>query len=278
MKRVNLANKIQSRFKQSRFNFRFSTQTFVVMFLAIAAFAFTVGLTPQSLHSQTASPDLINKYNLAVADAKVAELNEVSQKLVAITEDNPSLIWQNKTAPKGKVLVATWTNWTGYDSQIGQSVNTSRQTWVTTAPEVQDFCKKELKTVTDQSARTLRLEQLLGLPPNNGKTRFVEFWVNPQDLFRPSADAETSDRTAFGEFTQLPKVLAANAKPEYVKWFEDLRSKSYNAVGGYPWTRMGYTYDWGNPKSEIGLSEFVINSGVTIEVKSVQTNDKYCVS
>ena len=273
MKKVSLATNLQS-----RFSFRSLTQTFVVMFLAIAAFAFTIGLTPQVLHSQTTSPDLINKYNLAIADAKVAELNEVSQKLVAITENNPSLIWQNKIAPKGKVLVATWTNWTGYDSQIGQPVNTSRQTWVTTAPEVQDFCKKELKTVTDQSARTLRLEQLLGLPPNNGKTRFVEFWVNPQDLFRPSADAETNDRTAFGEFTQLPKVLAANVKPEYVKWFEDLRSKSYNAVGGYPWTRMGYTYDWGNPKSEVGVSEFVINSGVTIEVKSVQTNDKYCVS
>lgn len=277
MKRINLITNLQS-----RFNVRFPAQTFVVMFLAISAFALTIGLTiglpPQGVYAQTTSPDLINKYNLAVTDAKVAELNEVSQKLVAITEDNPSLVWQNKTSPKGKVLVATWTSWTGYDNQIGQSVNTSRQTWVTTAPEVQEFCKKELKGVTNQSDRNLRLEQLLGLPPNNGKTRFVEFWVNPQDLFRPSADAEINDRTAFGEFTQLPTVLAEKAKPEYVNWFEDLRSKSYNAVGGYPWTRMGYTYDWGNPKSEIGVSEFVINSGVTIDVKSVQPNDKYCVS
>ena len=271
MNRINFTSALKSRYK-------FSTQTFVVMFLAIAAFAFAVGLTPQGLHSQTPSADLINKYNLAVADAQVAELDEVSKNLVAITENNQSLIWQNKTAPKGKVLVATWTSWTGYDTQVGQSVNTSRQTWVTAAPELQNFCKKELKKVTNQSDRTLRLEQVLGLPPNNGKTRFVEFWVNPQDLFRPSADAETSDHTAFGEFTQLPKAVAEQVKPEYVKWFEDLRSKSYNATGGYPWTRMGYTYDWGNPKSEIGLSEFVINSGVEIEVKSVQTNDKYCVS
>jgi hypothetical protein len=27
---------------------------------------------------------------------------------------------------------------------------------------------------------------------------------------------------------------------------------------GYPWTRLGYSYDWGNPKNPVGLSEFVL--------------------
>ena len=26
----------------------------------------------------------------------------------------------------------------------------------------------------------------------------------------------------------------------------------------YPWTRLGYTYDWGNPRNLVGLSEFVL--------------------
>jgi len=173
-------------------------------------------------------------------------------------------------------LVSTWTSWTGYDNQVGQSITTSRETWVTAVPELQTFCKQKLQNVANLSDRNLRLEQLLGLPPNNGKTRFVEFWVNPQDLFRPSADSEVIDNIAFGEFTQLPDTVST--KPEYVQWFENLKSKSYNATGGYPWTRLGYTYDWGNPTSEVGLSEFVIRTGANIEVKSVQTNDKYCVS
>ena len=95
MNKINFTSALKSRYK-------FSTQTFVVMFLAIAAFAFAVGLTPQGLQSQTPSPDLINKYNLAVADAQVAELNEVSKNLVAITENNQSLIWQNKY---GKLVI-----------------------------------------------------------------------------------------------------------------------------------------------------------------------------
>jgi hypothetical protein len=263
---------------KSGFNFKVPVKAIVFTFLAIATFIAVVFQTPQSLYSQTVPADLINRYNLAVADAKVAELNEVSQNLVAITKDNPFLIWQNKTAPKDKILVATWTSFTGYDNQIGQSITTNRQTWVTVAPELQNFCKEKLKDVPNQSDRILRLEQLLGLPPQNGKTRFVELWVNPDNLFRPSADSEVTDRNAFGEFTQIPVSPDTSIKLSHLQWFENLKSQSYNATGGYPWTRMGYTYVWGNPNNEVGLSEFVINTGAAIEVKSVQTTDKYCVS
>jgi len=242
------------------------------MFLAIATFTLAI---PQTLYAQTVSPDLIDKYNQSVIDAKVADLEEVFDNLLPITEANDFLVWQNSTAPKGKVLVSTWTSWAGYDNQVGQPITTSRETWVTAVPELQTFCKQKLQNVANQSDRNLRLEQLLGLPPNNGKTRFVEFWVNPEDLFRPSADSEVIDSIAFGEFTQLPATIST--KPEYVQWFENLKSKSYNAPGGYPWTRLGYTYDWGNPVTEIGLSEFVIRTGANIEVKSVQTTDKYCI-
>ncbi len=46
----------------------------------------------------------------------------------------------------------------------------------------------------------------------------------------------------------------------------------------YPWTQQGYTYDWGNPKSEVGISEFVIRKGSTVVIKSVSTLDQYCGS
>ena len=51
-------------------------------------------------------------------------------------------------------------------------------------------------------------------------------------------------------------------------WFNRLKSESYGE-NGYPWTRLGYTYDWGNPKGEVGLSEFIIKSGATIKIHSV---------
>ncbi len=54
-----------------------------------------------------------------------------------------------------------------------------------------------------------------------------------------------------------------------------ISSQSYGE-NGYPWTRLGYTYDWGNPISEVGLSEFIIDEGATIEIKGVTTNEDYC--
>jgi hypothetical protein len=45
---------------------------------------------------------------------------------------------------------------------------------------------------------------------------------------------------------------------------------------GYPWTRLGYTYDWGNPESEVGLSEFVVAAGSTVSIEAVSDNETYC--
>lgn len=44
----------------------------------------------------------------------------------------------------------------------------------------------------------------------------------------------------------------------------------------YPWTRLGYTYDWGNPRADMGLSEFVIKKGAEIAINSVYTTEDYC--
>jgi len=49
-----------------------------------------------------------------------------------------------------------------------------------------------------------------------------------------------------------------------------------NPAKGYPWTRLGYTYDWGNPDSEVGLSEFVITAGATIKIENVYETAAYC--
>jgi hypothetical protein len=141
----------------------------------------------------------------------------------------------------------------------------SQETWTTVAPEIKEFCASN-KISDDQ--KTLRLEQLLGLPSNNGKKWFVEIWVSPDDIFRPSPDSDITDHEAELDF---PK----NTPQEYIDWFNALEDKSY-LENGYPWTRFGYTYDWGNPKSEIGLSEFVIKAGANIKINSVTPTLDYC--
>src|SRR6185369_11295748 len=123
------------------------------------------------------------------------------------------------------------------------------------------------------AARVQRLEQLLGLPAKNGKDRFVELWADPDDLFRPCPDPEVTDRECSVDFPRSGRFLTVSA--DHVRWFEELKKKSYGP-DGYPWTRLGYTYDWGSVEGREGLSEFVIRSGASVDVKAVTKNADYC--
>lgn len=203
-------------------------------------------------------------YRAAVADAAVATEGERCDKLVPIVEGNRALLWRTN-AGESEVLMATWTSWNGYRSSVGQSVALTRDVWVTPAPLAQAFCQG---SPLEGDALVLRLEQLLGLPAANGKTLFVEFWVHPADLFRPSPDPEITDTVADLDFP--PGV-----DPAHRQWVENLTATSYGE-GGYPWTRLGYTYDWGSTVSEVGLSEFVIRSGATASVEAAVDTFIYC--
>lgn len=213
--------------------------------------------------------DLQAAYTKAVADAAIVEPDEISRDLVAITLDNSALIWDDSTG-EPRVLVVTWTSWTGYDSQVGQTITTSRDTWVTVVPEIQRFAACHHLTPLNM---TLRLEEVLGVPPDSGKTRFAEFWVRPADLFRPSPDPEITDHEAELDFPVPADYVTIST--DYAQWFTNQEAISYGD-NGYPWTRLGYTYDWGNPVSNVGLSEFVIRTGAQVEVHATASTEEYC--
>ena len=204
---------------------------------------------------------LQRSYWRAIEDARDAEETEIDRDLWAIDPDNPELLWSEAF----QVLVVTWTNWDGYDALIGSPLDLDRPVWVTPAPQVQRFCQG---LDFDAPSLTLRLEQYLGLPPHNGKTKFVELWVSPDDLWRPCPDPEIDDRSCQRQFPE-------NVSIEHKRSIVELMLSSYGA-NGYPWTRLGYTYDWGRVRSEVGASEFVIASGATVTVRSVQTTEEFC--
>jgi hypothetical protein len=205
---------------------------------------------------------LAARYAAAVADAKVAEESEIYDQLLAISASNASM----KFDDQGRVLAVTWTSWTGYDGKEGQELELGVEVWVTTVPQLQDFCRG--LRLTDK-ALDLRLEQAMGLPPNNGKSKLVQLWIPTDGLFRPSPDAEIDDGVAALAFPD-------NASPEHVAWIEKLQGSSYGEKG-YPWTRLGYTYDWApDAKSEVGLSEFVARKGTKVVVEAIVPQAQYC--
>lgn len=207
-------------------------------------------------------PTLEELYSDAVADAEVADADEVVTDLVALRLDNADLMFD----PQDRVLMATWTSYNGYDGMEGQGMPLGVEVWLTPVPTLQDFCRS---TGLEGDELDLRLEQLMGLPVAGGKDRIVTMWVPLDGMFRPSPDPEIDDSTADLEFR--PDV-----DPAHKTWIEDLEASSYGDPG-YPWTRLGYTYDWSpDAESEVGLSEFVARAGTEIVVEGVVNQADYC--
>ena len=234
-----------------RRKFRCTTYLFVLL---MAIFSQFYGAA-QSFAAQ----DYTRIYNQALQDAMLAEDNEICRNLVSIDQKNKNLIWKDD-----RVLVVTWTRYPE-SYPVGKDVTTWwGDIWVTATPELKDFISKNNLS----RVNTLRVEQLLGLPPESGYKSFAELWVRPQDLFRPTPDNEINDTGANLTFND-------SVSSEYKTWFNSTIISQYYDVKKYPWTRLGYTYDWGNPRSEIGLSEFVIKKGSSVIVNSLQSNEDY---
>ncbi len=205
-------------------------------------------------------------YTNAVRDAMVAEEDEVFSNLTAIVESNSNLFWLGEDENMS-VLVVTWTKY-GSSYPVGGVVNTTwGDTWVTVVPEIKAFFEAN---PTSDDDLVLRAEQLLGLPENSGDLYFVELWVKPEDLFRPTPDDEINDTTASLAFPD-------NVSPDYRGWFNSQIIYSY-FTRQYPWTRLGYTYDWGDLGSEFGLSEFVVRRGSLVVVESKTATIDYLKS
>ena len=202
-------------------------------------------------------------YRASVVDAMVPESSEIYQ-LTPINQNNKSLIW--KMIDNEKYLLVT--NWTDDVSDYqNESVTTSDDIWITVAPELTNRMRDEKFTLAN-----LRLNQLLGLPPQSGCNYFIEFWVKPEDIFRPCPDDEIDDN-------QCNLCFPESTDSSHISWINNYRINSYYSCelyDKYPWTQLGYTYDW-NPKnkSHFGLSEFVVKTNSNIIIKKIYTTEEY---
>jgi hypothetical protein len=205
-------------------------------------------------------------YENAVKDAMYPEAAKQDSSLVDISAENKSLIRNPKDSQY--VLVVTWKT-KNYYPDSGKYNTGNYEIWATAAPELAERMKQE-KT----KDKSMRLKQLLGLPPASQYNFFVEFWVKPGDLFRPCPDKEITDKKCNLCFSQKDSLDSA-----YIKWFNDTRISRYyacNLYDKYPWSELGYTYDWNyKNKSHKGLSEFVIRKNAIIYVNKVYTTDEY---
>ena len=231
-------------------------------------------------HSEpTADAPGTSTFRKAVQDARVARRSEIVTTLTPIVPSNDALRWRTTRLAEGdsvrEVRMVTWAGpgplpGTDRTLQPGRTLTLNAVVWVTAVPEIQQFCRS-----LDRSgaALTQRLRQRLGLRPDDAPTRFVEMWVRPSDLARPCPNPAITDRACARRPPGPASVVTVDST--YRAWFTQLRTTTYGP-DGYPWTRLGYTYDWHPASDEVGTSEFIIRPGATVDVHAMTPTDAYC--
>lgn len=198
---------------------------------------------------------LYKAYVESIQRSSLPQSYRISNRLRRIVSDAP-------------VTVVTWAR-EGQYPELGDWT-TSGNVWVTVVPEMKDFCQS---LGLDLEALTLRLEQRLGLPPMSNKTLFVELQVdNPQQsMFRPCPDPRITTTTC-------PVRFPDHVDETHKNW---IQAQYYSAFATaqpsrFPWTALGYTYDWGDPTSRIGASEFIIRQGTRVRILTLTPTQEYC--
>ena len=154
-----------------------------------------------------------------------------------------------------------------------------RPLWVTLSGEVQDLCRS-WKLRGD--ALRNRLKQLLGMPEDPPSpfpaAVFVELRVARQSLERPCLGVDASDpvqpKCTLDAQPTTPATLRAFVGQQMAASYVVDRPGS----PGYPFTRLGYTYDWAQAAraDHYGASEFIVTPTSTVEVLAVVSTDDYC--
>jgi len=209
-------------------------------------------LAPLYTACATTSPgtvDLDEAYRLALLDAAVIDADEV-QELEPLAGE--------------AARVVTWTAYP--DSYVpGEDVTLGwGETWVTVDGAVRSYC---VELPPETLSRDVQM--LLGLPLSDRERSFVTLEVATADLFRPCADPSLDSPQCGLEFPE-------DVSEAYRSWFAGQTATAYQAPNGYPWTRLGYTYNWRPGANEVGVQEYVIRQGATARVVSVSDTPSYC--
>jgi hypothetical protein len=230
---------------------------FAALFVAggLAGFFLNPGITACMARAHT----MDEYYHAAVVDAMDAEESEI-MPLVDITPESDMVTW-NET---GDILLLTWHKYPESYVPGNETTLDWGEVWTFTDKEIEKWYQENKSSVKDWN---LRLKQLIGLPPDSEYTHFTALWVSPGDVLRPAYVTGIADDA-------MQTALPDGTDESYTEWFDGNIITSYYE-GAYPWTRLGYTYDWLPDDTEYGLTEFIIKKGSAANVEFTLTTDEF---
>jgi len=155
--------------------------------------------------------------------------------------------------------------------------------WVAPTREVWQMCHGKRDPV-------LALQQILGLPPQKNPQTGNEwhmfvFEIYVRDLFRPCPGGVDREAPANRPRCSLSSDLDPMLDAEFTQFLLQQWWSSHRATVeqgrdpelGYPWTGMGWTYDW-DPASKThrGVSEFVVKKSAVVNNVRTMSPASFC--
>lgn len=224
--------------------------------------------------SPTPAPaaDVRQLYAQALANAALYEERNVLPLFPAVAD------------AEGMVHVVTLTTWNYAPGE--QTLD--RDVWVTAVPEVRDSCN----SWREETDLVMRLRQLLGLRPGDSVAHFVEMRAPAARMFRPTVDPAIGTRTpCSAEQARQPGCglsFPASADTAHRVWMAGQmlfawkmpdgypNAEPDRRMLGYPWTRLGYTYNWHPGSPRYGASEYLVRGGARVVVTDTFSISRYC--
>ena len=194
--------------------------------------------------------DLQILFDEAVRDAMIIDKDEILP-VVSLDEGEPYAVYDDE----GRILLYTFHK---YPDSYPDGADVKLEwgnVWTFTGGELEEKYQENKDSVTDWQTR---LKELIGLRPDNESNYFTAMWAKPEDVFRPAYVSDIGT-------VEMTDSFSENVNEDYKAWFDDNIISSY-FDGAYPWTRLGYTYDWADNGQEYGLSEFIVKKDSNIKV------------
>ncbi|MGK7930198.1 MAG: hypothetical protein AB4041_02035 [Microcystaceae cyanobacterium] len=202
------------------------------------------------------------------------------QSLEKVSPQNlPSELDQNEVYYRG----VTWAN-KGFADSARKALKENngkwergKYIWITPVSQTQSFCQTCKGSLVNPQIppsvnKRLRITQYLGLRLTSNKTHFVTLIAKKSDLEIPCINYDNDN--------QCDTPMSSDKLNDFIQNNEDLVSKcdledENSDKECYPWTALGYTYDWGK-KDHVGASEYVIKPHAKVYIESVAPTCQFC--
>jgi len=275
--------------RHERIRYRLGTAVTLVLALVAGGCA-TTAIAPPTASDESClvrpdfPGDLMEQYNASIFDSAVYRPCRQYGGLEPV--DGPAVMGS---------FISCWNCQGSRDNCSSKCLEPGKRTlpsdaWVSHVDQVLEHCSQFDDVV-------LGMQQLQGLPPQEGQP--TDSWnvlvvevPGPQVLFRPCADPDPTNPGPCGE--DFPETYPCYYPDgcegmDLKKMMEDHRSWTAGHAFdswqipdtwfGYPWTRLGYTYNWSaDAESIVGTSEYVVPGGTEIRVCARVKASEFCQS